>query len=186
MKQGNLFVISGPSGVGKTTIIKELLKIDANLKLAVSVTTRPRRQAEQEGVDYYFLKTHEFESLIKEESFLEWCVVYKNKYGTLKKEVEKALNAEQDIILDIDTQGTKKVKNQLKDITAIFIAPPSFKDLEERLKRRNTEEERVKKHRLLESKQEFLAMEQYDYVVVNEQVDKAVRQIKKIIEQKRK
>ncbi|MCP4050840.1 MAG: guanylate kinase [bacterium] len=178
---GYLIIISGPSGVGKGTIIKETLKKVSNIGLAVSATTRDPRVNEEEGKDYYFLTKSDFENKIQEDAFLEWCVVHNNKYGTLKKEVEQYVENGFDVILEIDIKGAEKVKNNKYNTVSIFISPPTFQDLIDRLKSRNTEKKEVIEKRLSIAEKELAETAAYDYVVINSDINEAVKDIISII-----
>ncbi len=178
---GYLIIISGPSGVGKGTIIKETLKKVSNIGLAVSATTRDPRVNEEEGKDYYFLTKSDFENKIQEDAFLEWCVVHNNKYGTLKKEVEQYVENGFDVILEIDIKGAEKVKNNKYKTVSIFISPPTFQDLIDRLKSRNTEKKEVIEKRLSIAGKELAETGAYDYVVINSDINEAVKDIISII-----
>ena len=136
---GSLIILSGPSGAGKGTIHNELLKRDNKLKYSVSMTTRKPREGEKEGIDYFFVSEEEFKKEIEKDSFIEYAKVHGNYYGTLKKVVEKELNAGYDVILEIDIQGALNIKNKGIDAIFIFIMPPSMKELRDRLVKRGTE-----------------------------------------------
>lgn len=184
MKKGNLFVISGPSGVGKNTVINEFLKNNKEVKLSISCTTRLPRQGEKDGINYFFLTKEEFENDIKEGKFLEWAEFNGNFYGTKQEYVEKTLANQQDIILEIDTQGAMQIKKKLPDAVLIFIAPPSREVLENRLKGRGTESEDVVQKRLNIAIGELEKMKDFDFVIVNDDLSKAANELKNIIKRK--
>ncbi len=184
-KQGNVIVISAPSGTGKTTVCKHLLKMVPNLVFSVSYTTREKRPGEIEGKDYYFVSKEEFVKMVKEKKFLEWAKVYDHYYGTPKKFVEQAINSNKDILLDVDVQGGKNIKKIYPNGIFIFLLPPSKKVLLERIKKRgkDTPEEIVK--RLKNIKQELKYIKYYDYVVVNDKLDETLKTIVSIITAKK-
>ena len=179
---GLLIVISGPSGVGKGTICKELIRRNINsIELSVSATTRKPRNGEFEGISYYFKGKDEFEEMIKGEQFLEYAKVYDNYYGSPKTQVINKLKEGKDIILEIDTQGAMKVKRNFKEGIFIFIVPPSYKELKKRIVNRRTESEDDIKKRLKCAFEEIQSVSNYDYIVVNDDIDKAVSKIDCII-----
>ncbi len=181
MKKGLLIVISGPSGVGKGTIINELLKRLENAKLSVSCTTRGPREGEKDGVHYYFIKKEEFERRIAEGLFLEYMPVFDNYYGTPADRVEELTAAGTDVILDIDVKGAEAVKNKKPDAVTVFILPPSIEELEKRLKGRGTETEEQIQKRLSRADSEIRRSGSYDFCVVNGELSKAVSEIEDII-----
>jgi len=177
---GILIVLSGPSGAGKGTICKELLK-ETDIKYSISATTRKPRKGEKHGREYFFLSKEEFQKKIQEDEFLEWACVYDNYYGTPKSFVEEVLSKGYDCILEIDPQGALKVKKKKPDAVYIFICPPSFNELANRITNRGTEDIQEIKKRLSCAKEEMLSVENYNYVVVNDVVENAVKKIKAII-----
>ncbi|NLT94991.1 MAG: guanylate kinase [Clostridia bacterium] len=179
-KEGILIVLSGPSGAGKGTICKSLLK-EIDIQYSISATTRKPRPGEVDGREYFFLTKEKFENMIEENGFLEWARVYDNYYGTPRKFVEETLSAGKDCILEIDPQGAQKVRENKPDGVLIFIAPPSMQELENRITNRGTEDISEIKKRLSCAREEMLSMYNYDYVVINDQVEKAVEKIKAII-----
>lgn len=180
--RGNLIVISGPSGCGKGTICKELLDNNEKLFLSVSATTRNPREGEEDGKDYYFITVEEFEKRIKEDKFLEYaCVHHGNYYGTPKDEVEKRLSKGIDVILEIDIEGALKVNNAMPEGIFIFIMPPSMRELKRRLIKRNTETKEQIVDRFKKAYQEINEVNKYNYIVINDDINRAVEKIEAII-----
>ncbi len=184
MSRGKLIVMSGPSGVGKGTLVKRLLLECDNLKLSVSATTRAPRKEDEEGVTYFFKTEDEFKDMIESGSFLEWAVYNGNYYGTPIAPVQKQLDDGIDVILEIDVQGALNVMNNFKDAIYIFIAPPSVETLKERLMVRGSESKEEIENRVRAAENELDKKDKYDYVVVNDILDKAVEKVKNIIEGK--
>ncbi|MBS1393207.1 MAG: guanylate kinase [Christensenellaceae bacterium] len=181
-KKGLLFVISGPSGVGKGTICKKLLERRKELKLSVSVTTRAPRPGEIEGVNYFFRSEEQFQDMIERDEFLEYmCVFGKNHYGTPKAYVAEQRAQGNDVILEIDVNGALNVKKRCPDAVMIFIAPPSMETLKKRLVGRGTETEEAVERRFAEAVKELAAAGEYDYIVVNDSLDKAVKDTESIL-----
>ncbi len=176
-----LFVISGSSGVGKGTVIKEFLKKHPDFKLSISCTTRGMREGEVHGVNYFFLSKEEFKQFIDDEEFLEWAEFSGNHYGTKKSFVEECLKNGDNLILEIDTKGALNVKRLMPDAVLIFIAPPSVEELEARLRGRHTETEEAIQKRLASIKLEIENSKKFDYTVVNDKVEKAVDDLEKIM-----
>jgi guanylate kinase len=181
-KRGVLFVISGPSGVGKGTLRKELFKRMEGLTYSVSCTTRQPREGERDGVDYRFIDMETFMNYVKENKFLEWAKVHGNYYGTLESDVRKLLDEGHDIVLEIDVQGALQVKNKMPEAVLIFIMPPSEEELIKRLDRRGTENDRELEERIKNAKKEILESKKYDFIVVNDDLKKAVEELEKIFE----
>ena len=180
--KGLVLVISSPSGAGKTTICKKIIDEVTDIDLSVSVTTRKKRKDEMEGKDYFFKNDDEFGKLIKQNEFLEYANVFGCFYGTLKHEVISKINNGTDVIVDIDWQGTRQIKNHLPDdIVKIFILPPSMKELEYRLGKRASENEENFLKRMSEAKKEISHYKEYDFVLVNDQIQDVVNQIKSIL-----
>lgn len=178
--RGKLFVISGPSGSGKSTICKELEK-EENIKISISATTRPMRKGEEEGVNYYFLSNEEFQKRIKKKAFYEFASVFNHYYGTLKEKVDEMLDGGYNVILEIDVQGAMQIKRQNDKAILIFIMPPSEEELIERLTNRKTESDEQLKLRIATAKEEILFKNKYDYIVVNDDINRAANEIKGII-----
>lgn len=180
--RGKIFVISAPSGTGKTTVVKKLLCEMPDLKLAVSYTTRAPRRGETDGVDYHFVKKDRFKSMINSGEFIEWAEVHGQLYGTPKKEIEKDFKNGVGILLDIDTCGAAKVKGVYPDAVLIFLLPPSFEELAKRLKGRKTDSTDDVEQRIEHAREELVKRHEYDYQVVNEDIDEACEEIMEIIE----
>ncbi len=179
--KGLLIVISAPSGTGKTTLTHMLLKEFPDMEFSVSYTTRKPRPGEVNGKDYFFVDKETFERMIEEGDFLEWAEVYGNLYGTSKSQVLKALNEGKDILLDIDTQGALQVKKNFPEAVLIFILPPSFKELERRLRSRGTDDEETIEKRLKIARVEVERAPLYDYIVVNDVLEKAYEKLRSIV-----
>jgi len=171
-KKGIIFVISAPSGTGKTTLCEKLLKLLPDLKLSISHTTRKPRNGERNGIDYYFIDKETFKKMIDTDEFVEWAEVYGNFYGTSKKAINSLISNGYDILLDIDTQGAKNIKKLYPDSVLIFILPPYLDELERRLINRN-EDKNVIKLRLSKASQEISQYKSYDYVVINDNIEQA-------------
>ncbi|MBR0194474.1 MAG: guanylate kinase [Bacilli bacterium] len=183
-KRGLLIIMSGPSGVGKGTIREELMKKDdLNLHYSVSMTTRGMRPGEINGREYYFVSREEFDQNIKNDNLLEWAEFVGNRYGTPRDKVEQMRNDGKNVMLEIEVNGTAQVLNKVHDegVISIFIAPPSLEELEKRLRGRGTESDEVIKSRVAKATQEFAFKDQYKYVVVNDDLSKAVDEVRQII-----
>ena len=176
-----LFVISGSSGVGKGTVIKEFLNKHPEFRLSISCTTRGKREGEEHGVNYFFLTPEEFKECISKDEFLEWAEFSGNHYGTRKAFVEGCLKNGENLILEIDTKGALNVKKIMPEAELIFIAPPSIEELEARLRGRHTESEEAIQKRLASIKLEIENSKHFDYKVVNDTVENAVRELEKIM-----
>ena len=183
---GILIVISGPSGVGKGAVIRDLKELDPKIVESVSVTTRRMRPGEAEGVHYFYKTIEEYSTLKKSGKFLETFEVLGNYYGTLKEFVLKNLNKGVDVILEIDIQGALDVKKNYQDAVLIFLAPPSMKELERRLRMRDTEDEKTIIYRLKNATSELQKMNKYDYVVINDNILECANETFGIIQAERK
>ncbi len=182
MKEPNfLFVISGPSGAGKGTLCSCFLKEMPNMKYSVSATTRLPRPGEVNGKDYVFMTKEEFFLKAEQGEFLEWALVYGNYYGTPKEEVERCLKNGRDVILEIDIDGALQIKKKFPEGVFVFILPPSLKELEKRIKGRNKDAADVINRRLKEAVRELRYVSHYDYIVINDRVEKAVEKLKAIV-----
>ncbi|WP_100011012.1 guanylate kinase [Lentibacillus sediminis] len=181
-EKGILFVLSGPSGVGKGTVRKALFEQDTDLRYSISMTTRNKRPGETEGIDYFYKSREEFEQLIDQNQLLEYAKYVNNYYGTPRKYVEETLEAGKDVFLEIEVQGALQVRENFPEGVFIFLFPPSLDELKERIVSRGTETSDLVLNRLKEAKKEIDLMDAYDYVVVNDQVDLAVAKIQAIIQ----
>ena len=187
--KGILIVISSPSGAGKTSICKELLKLDDKIRPSISVTTRKPRNNETDGIDYIFITEKDFNKKISNGSFLEYANVFNNKYGTLASSTEKLLNNDYDVLFDIDWQGTQQLSQNNNNILTIFILPPDKAEIERRLKKRETENSEIVdivNERMSKFEDELSHWKEYDYVVTNEDFEKCISEILNIISAERK
>ncbi len=180
-KRGLLIVISGPSGAGKGTVCKALLKEVKDLNISISMTTRKPRVGEIDGINYYFVQENYFKKMVEERELLEYAKVYDNYYGTPKRKVLEKLNQGKDVILEIDIQGALKVKSQFSEGVFIFIVPPSMEELKNRIKKRGTETEEEVAKRFQSSYKEINYVSKYNYIVINDEIEKAVERVKSII-----
>ncbi|PBB34563.1 guanylate kinase [Mesorhizobium sp. WSM3868] len=181
-RRGLMLVLSSPSGAGKSTIARNLLESDSSLELSVSVTTRPRRGSEIEGVHYLFRTMREFERLRDSDALLEWAEVHGNFYATPREPAEAALAEGHDMLFDIDWQGAQQLKEKMRaDIVSIFILPPSMKELKARLKRRAEDQEQVIETRLKNARVEIEHWKEYDFVIVNDDLDRAFAEVRAIV-----
>ncbi|NLT98208.1 MAG: guanylate kinase [Christensenellaceae bacterium] len=181
MEKGLLIVLSGPSGTGKGTVCKALLKKHPEIALSVSCTTRPPRAGEVHGKHYFFMDREDFEKRIAEGAFLEYANVFSNFYGTPRGFVEETLAQGKDVLLEIDVQGALQVKESAPDGVFIFLIPPSMEELEKRIRSRATETEEKIRERLGKANAEMSLMDKYDYVIVNDEVDRVVEKIESIL-----
>jgi guanylate kinase len=179
--RGLLFIISAPSGAGKTTLAEHLVQILPNLRMSRSYTSRPARANEHDGVDYHFISRERFEAMIRDGAFLEWADVFGNLYGTAAADTERLLADGQDVVLVIDVQGARQVKAHGVDHTAIFVMPPSLAILEDRLRGRSTDSEEQLQRRLTTARGEVSSFVDYDYVVVNDRLEPTVVRLQEII-----
>jgi len=178
-----IFVLSAPSGTGKTTIVKKLKDKLKNTEIVTTYTTRKPRKGEKNGIDYFFISKDEFEKMINEDKFAEWSIVYGNYYGTPKDEIERILKNKKNVLLVIDTQGGLKIKKKYPEAYLIGILPPSLKEQENRMRKRGDMSEEEISERLNKSKGEReILFKYYDYRLINKDIEKTVKRIKKIVE----
>ena len=181
MNKGKLFVISGPSGSGKSTVIGRLLKELDKAYFSISATTREPREGERDGVDYHFMKKEEFEKLVEADQLLEYAQFVGNYYGTPAAPVDEKLNAGYDVILDIETQGAEQILRKRPDAVSVFIFPPSFAVLEQRLRMRGTDGEDKIIGRLAQARVECKKAEMYNYIIINDRIETACNEVMAII-----
>ncbi|MBB1306373.1 MULTISPECIES: guanylate kinase [unclassified Pseudoalteromonas] len=179
--RGNLFILSAPSGAGKSSLINALLKKHADMKVSVSHTTRAPRPGEENGVHYHFVSTDEFKALIAKDDFFEWAQVFDNYYGTSKQAIESQLDAGIDVFLDIDWQGAQQVRKIMPSVQTIFILPPSKEELEQRLNNRGQDSAEVIASRMAKAQSETSHYNEYDYVIVNDDFESALGDIEMIV-----
>lgn len=185
-RRGLMFVLSSPSGAGKTTLSRLLIERIAGLRMSVSVTTRPMRPGEREGHDYYFVDQSGFQRMARDGELLEWATVFDNGYGTPRASVEAALSKGQDVLFDIDWQGTQQLREKAgKDVVSVFILPPSAQDLEKRLHTRAQDSDEVIRGRMSRAAHEVSHWAEYDYIVVNHDVEQAFAEVQSILKAER-
>lgn len=180
-----LFVISAPSGAGKTSVIRTLLQTDINLTLSISYTTRPPRRDEKNGHDYFFIDHATFKDMQARGEFLESAEVHGNLYGTSRKWIEETMAAEQDVLLEIDCQGAQQIRTVYPQAASIFILPPSMEALKQRLEQRGQDENKVIERRLAAARSEISHVNRFDYVVVNHELETAARDVASIVQAER-
>jgi guanylate kinase len=181
-RRGLLVVLSSPSGAGKSTISRLLLEADDNISMSISATTRPKRPGEKEDVDYHFVDTAEFERLIEADEFAEWAYVFDHMYGSPKEPIKEALREGRDTLFDIDWQGTQQLEYAFRtDLVLIFILPPSMKELERRLHERATDSEEIIAGRMRRAAGEIGHWAEYNYVLINDDMDKCLQDVRAII-----
>jgi len=180
-KRPLLFVFSGPSGVGKDAVLAQLKSIGKSMRFVVTTTTRTRREVESNGVHYDFVSRDKFEGMIKKQALLEWAEVYGNYYGVPRDQVERALKQGDDVMVKVDVQGAMTIKKVMPQAVLIFLVPPSIEELENRLRKRNTESSADLNRRITMAKEELAQAEMFDYIVVNHKVKDAVAEIMNII-----
>ena len=183
VRKGAMFIIEGPSGIGKGTVVKELLKRDSNIKFSVSVTTREKRVGEQDGVDYYFINDQQYDEFLVQDAFYEYVnSEYGPRYGTLRSEVDSFINVGQDVLFDMDWLGARQMREKAKDdVVTIYLLPPSIKVLRERLEKRGTDSKETIEKRMSVLLDKMSHWNEFDYVIVNENLEDTVFKIQKII-----
>ncbi|MBB4380994.1 guanylate kinase [Bradyrhizobium sp. Rc3b] len=185
-RRGLMFVLSSPSGAGKTTLSRLLIDRMSGLKMSVSATTRPMRPGEVNGKDYLFVDKPRFEAMVKGDELLEWATVFENSYGTPRGPVEAALSSGQDVLFDIDWQGTQQLREKARaDVVSVFILPPSAADLEKRLHSRAQDSDEVIRKRMSRASHEMSHWAEYDYIVINHDVDEAFAEVQSILKAER-
>ena len=182
---GKLFILSAPSGTGKTSLTKSLLRKNINLWLSISYTSRLMRPSEVEGQDYFFVERKIFEQMLGNEEFIESAEIYGNLYGTSQNWINEAINSGKDILLEIDGQGARQVRKIFSDVVSIFILPPSLEVLEDRLKNRNQDSKEVIAKRMAAAKEEISHVSEYDYVIINDNMDIALRNLVSVVQSER-
>jgi len=181
-RRGLMLVLSSPSGAGKTTLSRKLLDADQGVALSVSVTTRKQRPGEVDGRDYHFIDTARFEAMVKKNELLEWAQVFGHRYGTPRGPVEAALERGRDVLFDIDWQGTQQLREKAaRDLVSVFVLPPSIPDLEERLRTRAQDSDEVIHARMAKASDEMSHWAEYDYVVINREIETAFAQVRAIL-----
>ncbi len=179
--RGLLFIVSAPSGAGKTTLVERLVEQTPHLKMSRSYTSRRAREGEIDGVDYNFVTRERFEAMVAVGEFLEWADVFGNLYGTSAADTDRLLEAGHDVVLVIDVQGARKVRRRGVETTAVFVMPPSFVVLEQRLRGRSKDSEETIRHRLAVAREEVSSYAEYDFVVVNDELTAAVDKLRSIV-----
>lgn len=175
-------MISAPSGSGKSTLVKRLMASVPGLVFSVSYTTRPRRSGEKQGKDYFFVTRARFKRMVAAGAFLEWAEVHGHCYGTSRQQVRRAQKAGKDVLLDIDVQGHEQVRRRLPDAVSIFLLPPSYRELQRRLRRRHSDAQEVISRRLWNARREIRRWREYDYLVVNDRLPGALRKLRAVVE----
>jgi guanylate kinase len=180
-RRGLMLVLSSPSGAGKSTLSRKLLAADPGVELSVSVTTRKQRPGEVDGRDYHFIDAPRFDAMVEDGDLLEWAEVFGNRYGTPRLPVEAALAQGRDVLFDIDWQGTQQLEKAGRDLVSIFVLPPSIPDLEQRLRTRAQDSDEVIRGRMAKAADEMSHWAEYDYVIVNTDIDHAFAQVRSIL-----
>lgn len=186
VRRGNVFVVSGPSGVGKSTLVRRVLDADPGVRFSVSHTTRRPRPGERNGVDYHFVDEARFRELVASGAFLEWAEYQGNLYGTSREAVDAPTREGFDMILEVEVQGAKQLQTRLPDAVRVFILPPSLEVLEARLRERNTEDDVVTRRRLEIAREEVSYADQCQYRIVNDSIDKAIDELLRVIREARR
>jgi len=181
VRSARVFIVSGPSGTGKTSLIQALLRSVTRLELSISYTTRPIRPQEEHGSDYCFVTPAAFQKMIKEEQLLEYAEVFGNFYGTSRHRVRRQLDAGKDVLLEIDWQGARQVRRAIPDSMGIFILPPNFRSLQERLRRRGQDDEQVIQRRISETLADLSHCGEYNYQLINDDFDRALERLRDIV-----
>jgi guanylate kinase len=185
-RRGLMLVLSSPSGAGKTTLSHRLMKADKTIKLSISVTTRPKRKGEAHGKHYYFIEHPDFDAMVEKGELLEWAEVFGNRYGTPRAPVDKTLDAGRDVLFDLDWQGTQQLREKARnDVVSVFILPPTALALAKRLKTRAQDSKAVIRSRMDKASDEMSHWPEYDYVIVNDDLEKSFRQLVSILEAER-
>lgn len=181
-RRGFMFVLSSPSGAGKTTIANRLLQYEEDINLSISYTTRPKRSSEVDGTDYYFIDENKFQVMVENEEFLEYATVFGHLYGTPKARIQENMAAGIDVLFDIDWQGTQQLKQVSSgDLVSVFVLPPSMTTLEERLRKRDEDAEDVVSHRMDKAAEEISHWAEYDYILINDDLDQSVQEVRSIL-----
>ncbi len=179
---GSVIVISAPSGSGKSTLVNQLMAAVPGLVFSVSYTTRPKRPGEKHGREYFFVSPRAFQRMVAAGEFVEWADVHGQLYGTVRRQIRKAQAAGKDVLLDIDVQGHRQVRRKLPDAVSIFLLPPSFRELERRLRKRQSDSQEVIRRRLRNAQKEIRRWREYDYLVVNNRLTSALRKLCAVVE----
>ncbi len=185
MNKGKLIVISAPSGCGKSTVVHALMERRPNLKFSISATTRKPREGEEDGKDYFFVSRERFMEMVAEDAFLEHAVYVENCYGTPRKALDDMLESGLDVMLDIDVQGAFQIREKRPDALMVFLMPPSFEELEKRLILRGKDSMEVIKNRLITAREECKVADKFDYIIVNDDVERAVSEFSSIIDKEK-
>ena len=180
-RRGLMFVVSAPSGTGKTTVVERLAQVVPGLSLSRSYTSRAKREGETDGVDYNFIPRARFEAMVAAQAFLEWADVFGNLYGTCAADADRDLAAGRDLVLVIDVQGARQVRTCRRGTIGVFVLPPSFEVLERRLRGRSKDSDEAIRRRLATAREEIAAVDEYDYVVVNDELEACVERLKAIV-----
>lgn len=186
MRRGFMLVLSSPSGTGKTTIARDVISLEEELSLSISVTTRPKRESEREGKDYHFVDEKTFSQMVEKKEFLEHAEVYGHHYGTPKASIESLLSKGIDVIFDIDWQGTQQLKEiAMSDLVSVFLLPPTFKDLEKRLNKRGEDSEETVFNRMSKASDEISHWAEYDYIIINQKLPMSIHAVRSILQAER-